>query len=160
MMFYHKVMRQKGASEMANSVDPVRKLRNIVRIKHDFLSINICWAPWEVLKPEPERRGFQHLPRGPADVNVSEKHVWSLLLHKNILSLENLGEVASRSSFFPVRIMVRKSTLPANVLEMMLPGQRLTSSWRHEITFAIMHITDDDVSFCDGPGILIHKTLH
>ena len=26
----------------------------------------------EVLKPDPERRGFEHLPRGPADVNVQE----------------------------------------------------------------------------------------
>ena len=28
-----------------------------------------------MLKPEPERRGFKPLPRGPADVNASEKHV-------------------------------------------------------------------------------------
>ena len=34
-----------------------------VGIKHDFLCINICWAPREVLKPEHERQGFQHLPR-------------------------------------------------------------------------------------------------
>ena len=53
-----------------------------IGIKHDFLRINICLAPTEMLKPEPERRGFQPLPRGPADVNVSEKHVWSLLLHR------------------------------------------------------------------------------
>ena len=65
-----------------------------------FWYINICLAPREVLKPEPERRAFQHSPRGPADVNVSEKHVWSLLLHKNILSLENFEQNASKSSFF------------------------------------------------------------
>ena len=47
----------------------------IIGIKHDFLCINICWALREVLKPEPERRGLQHLPRSPADVSVSEKHV-------------------------------------------------------------------------------------
>ena len=29
----------------------------------------------EMLKPEPERQGFQPLPRGPGDVYVSEKHV-------------------------------------------------------------------------------------
>ena len=46
-----------------------------IGIKHGFLCINICWAPREMLKPEPERRGFQPLPRGPADVNVSEKHI-------------------------------------------------------------------------------------
>ena len=45
-----------------------------IGIKHNFLCINICWAMKEVLKPEPERRGFQHFPRGPTDVNVSEKH--------------------------------------------------------------------------------------
>ena len=32
-------------------------------------------GPREVLKHEPERRGFQPLPRCPADVNVSEKRV-------------------------------------------------------------------------------------
>ena len=42
-----------------------------------------------VLKPEPERRGFQRPPRSLADVSVSENHVWSLLLHKVILSHEN-----------------------------------------------------------------------
>ena len=42
-----------------------------IGIKHDFLCINFCLAPREVLQPEPERRGFQHLLRGPADVNVS-----------------------------------------------------------------------------------------
>ena len=46
-----------------------------IGIKHGFLCINICWAPREMLKPEPERRGFQPLPRGPADVNVSGNHV-------------------------------------------------------------------------------------
>ena len=38
------------------------------------------------------------LPRGPVDVNVSENHVWSVLLHKNIFSTENCGENASKSS--------------------------------------------------------------
>ena len=44
-----------------------------IGIKHGFLCINICWAPREMLKPEPERRRLQPQPRGPADVNVSEK---------------------------------------------------------------------------------------
>ena len=35
---------------------------------------------------------LKHLPRGPADDNVSEKHVWSLLLHKHVLKLEYFGE--------------------------------------------------------------------
>ena len=46
-----------------------------------------------------------------------------LLLHKPILSLENFGEIASKSFFFPVPIMARKGTLPSNVLKTPLPGQ-------------------------------------
>ena len=38
-------------------------------------------------------------PRGLADVSVSENHIWSLLLHKVILSLEKFGINASKSSF-------------------------------------------------------------
>ena len=37
-----------------------------------FWYINICWAPREVLKRSPFRLGFQHLPRGPADVNAQK----------------------------------------------------------------------------------------
>ena len=44
-------------------------------INNKGLNMIICWAPREVLKPEPERQGFQHLPRVPADVNASKKHV-------------------------------------------------------------------------------------
>ena len=70
----------------------------IIGINHDFLCVNICWAPRKVLKPELERWGF------PADVNVSENHVCLLLLHRNILSLENILGNVSNSSFFPVLI--------------------------------------------------------
>ena len=97
-----------------------------IGIKHDFLCINICWAPREVLKPEPERRGFQHLPRGPADVNVSEKPVWSLLF--NFFFARKPWRNCFKKFFLPVPIMARKRTLLANVLRMPLSGQRLTSS--------------------------------
>ena len=30
--------------------------------------------------------------------------------------------------------------------------------WHHEIMFATVHVTDDDVSFCDGPAMLIRTT--
>ena len=40
-----------------------------------FYALTSAGPSREVLKPKPERPGFQHLPRGPADVNVSEKHV-------------------------------------------------------------------------------------
>ena len=61
-------------------------------------------GPQGRLKPEPEWRGFQHLPRGPADVIVSEKHVWSLLLYKNIRWSKCLEKV-----FFRVPIPARKA---------------------------------------------------
>ena len=55
---------------------------NNIEIKHSFSCINIHQVPWEVLKTEAEGRGFQHLPRDLANVNILKKHVWSLLLHK------------------------------------------------------------------------------
>ena len=54
-----------------------------------FPCISVCQVPREMLKTEAEgdienrsRLGFQHLPRGLANVDVLEKNVLSLLLHK------------------------------------------------------------------------------
>ena len=38
-----------------------------IGIKHVFSFINIRWVPREVLNTETEGRGFQHLPRDPAN---------------------------------------------------------------------------------------------
>ena len=112
-----------------------------IGIKHDFLSINICCAP---------RVPADVAPRDPADVNASEKPVWSLLLHNNVLKLEYFGEFASkRFIFFSVPIM---HDTCKRVLVKILSRGRLTSSWRQEITFAPVHITGDDVRFCDDLG--------
>ena len=46
-----------------------------IGIKHGFSCINVCQVPREVLKTEAEGRGFQHLPRDLANVNVSENNV-------------------------------------------------------------------------------------
>ena len=59
---------------------------------------------------------------------------------------------------FSVPILARKATLPRYVLKTPLPGQMLPSFWRQEITFLTVHVTDDDVRYCDGPGMLICKT--
>ena len=48
-------------------------------------------------------------------------------------------------------------TFAACVLKMPLPGQIPTSCWRHVFTFATMHVTDSDVTFCDGPGMVTIK---
>ena len=36
----------------------------------------------------------------------------------------------------------------------------VTALWRHEITFATVRVTDDDVSYCicNGPGMFMRKT--
>ena len=47
----------------------------IIGIKHGFSCINVCQVPREVLKTEAEGRGFQHLPRDLANVNVLENNV-------------------------------------------------------------------------------------
>ena len=38
-------------------------------------------------------------PRGLADVNISENHVWLLILHKVIFTLENLGKTLQKVHF-------------------------------------------------------------
>ena len=76
-----------------------------------------------------------------------------VLLHKNFWSLENN---ALESFFFPVPVTMWKGMFPVNVLKRPLPGQMI-SFWHYEITFATVHVTDD-VTFYDGPGMLIHKT--
>ena len=95
---------------------------------------------------------------GPADVDVSENYVLSLLLHKNIFSFENYWRKCFENFFFPVPTMVRKGTLPGNVLKMLSPGHILLTLWHHYFTLATMHITDADVAFCDGLGKLTFKT--
>ena len=68
----------------------------------------------------PRGRWWNPSPRGPAGVNVSEKHVWSLLLHKTFFSLKNVGEMDSKFLF-----TCTYSTLPANVLNMPLTSSLL-----------------------------------
>ena len=46
-----------------------------IRIKHAFPCINVCQVPREMLKTEAVGRGFQHLPRDLANVNVLENNV-------------------------------------------------------------------------------------
>ena len=54
--------------------------------------------------------------------------------------------------------MERKGTLPADVFKMPFPGQMIPSFSYHEVMFDTENITDDDVRFCDGPRMLMHKT--
>ena len=53
-----------------------------IGIKHVFPCINVCQVPREMLKTEAVGRGFPHLPRDLANVNVLENNDRSLLFHK------------------------------------------------------------------------------
>ena len=46
-----------------------------IGIKHGFPCINVCQVPREMMKTEAVGRGFQHLPRDLANVNVLENNV-------------------------------------------------------------------------------------
>ena len=46
-----------------------------IGIKHGFPCINVCQVPREMLKTAAVGRGFQHLPRDLANVNVLEINV-------------------------------------------------------------------------------------
>ena len=51
------------------------KIGKNIGIKHGFPCINVCQVPREMLKTEAVGRGFEHLPRDRANVNVLEIHV-------------------------------------------------------------------------------------
>ena len=70
---------------------------------------------------------------------------------KHFFFARKLWRNCFKKFFLPVPIMARKTMLPANVLKMLLPGQKTN-------VIATVHFTDDDVSFYDSPGMLIHKT--
>ena len=46
-----------------------------IGIKHGFSCIKVCPVSREMLKIEAVGRGFQHLPRDRANINVLENHV-------------------------------------------------------------------------------------
>ena len=81
----------------------------------------------EVLKLEPERQGFQHLPRGPADVNVSEKHGWLLLCRKTFFRLKTLEKLLQKVLFTCTYNGAEKH-ITYELLKTLRPGQRLMSS--------------------------------
>ena len=100
-----------------------------------FYALTSAGPRKEVLKPEPES-------------------IRKALFHKNISSLENFGELARKFFFFCTYNGAEKHVTS----ERFENAAYRAKARRHEITFAIVHVTDDYVSFCDGPRILIRKT--
>ena len=70
---------------------------------------------------------------------------------------ENFEENEPVNLYF-LRLKARgNGTFTVCVLKTPVPGQILTSCWRHVFTFAAVHATDADVTFYDGPGMHIVK---
>ena len=103
--------------------------------KHDFLCINICWVPREVLKPEPERRGFQHLPRGPADVNVSESRCDRYYCIKHFFRSKTLEILLQKVLF----------TCTYNGAEKHVTGERFENAASRAKTNVIRNINEEAV---------------
>ena len=53
--------------------------------------------------------------------------------------------------FYPVPIMARMKHVTCERFENAASGAKIN-------IIATVHVTDDDVSFCDGPGMIILKT--
>ena len=114
-----------------------------------FYALTFCWALREVLKPDLKGEGF-NTSRGAQRMLMYQKSMFDHYYCIKHFFHSKLWRNCFKKLFLPVPIIVRKSTLPANVLKMPLPGQRSTSSllctllwWRQ---------------FYDGPGMLIRKT--
>ena len=71
-----------------------------IRIEHDFLCINICWAPRGCWNPSRKARvSTSPGVGGGADVIVSEKDVWLLLLPKNFSRSKTLEKMPRKGLF-------------------------------------------------------------
>ena len=129
------------------------EMYTIIGIKHDFLYINICWAPREMLKPEPEKQGFQHLPmlmyqKSMFDRYYCIKHcvarkLWRKCFEKFFFSCTYNG---TKRHVTCERFENAASRAKTNIILM---------SRNYVCYYAC---SDDDISFCDGPRILIRKT--
>ena len=98
------------------------------------------------MKPEPERRGFHHLPRGPADVNMFDRY----FCIKTFFRSKTLEKLLQKVLF----------TCTYNAAEKHVTCERFENAASRAKTdvIATVHFTDDDVSFYDGSGMLIPKT--
>ena len=87
--------------------------------------------------------GFNVPGKGLADVSVSENHVWSLLSHKVILSLENFGKTL-RNAHFCIHegfVGFKKACSRAKPYVILTPLNYVHFYTRYSV---------DDVNFCDG----------
>ena len=81
MVKFTKMVHKKKKSKKKEIQDKLKRMHKmnsvsvIIGIKHGFPCINVCQVPREMLKTEAVGRGFQHLPRDLANVNILEINV-------------------------------------------------------------------------------------
>ena len=120
-----------------------------IGIKHDFLCINICWAPREVLKAKGS--GF-NTSRGTQQMLMYQNSMFDrYYCRKTFFSLEKTLEKLLQKFLF---------TCTYNGAEKHITCERFKNVASRAKTnlIATVHFTDDHISFYDGPGMLIHKT--
>ena len=123
-----------------------------IGIKHEFLCINICWAQREVLKPEPERRGFQHLPRIQQMLIYQEGMIYRYYCRKPFFSffVRKLWRKCFKKVLFTCTYIGAEKYVTCERFE--------NAAYRAKTNVIdILHFTDDDVSFYDGPESLFVK---
>ena len=118
---------------MASNSCVHRYLCKNIGIKHDFLCINICWALREVLKPESEMLMYQ------------KSMFDSYYCIKTFFRSKTLEKLLQKVLF--------SCTYNGEEKHVTCPSRAKTET----NVIATVHNTDD-VSFYDGPGMLIHKT--
>ena len=127
-------------------------LFGIIGIKHDFLCINICWAPREVLKPEASLKGKGfNTTWGAQQMLMYQKSMFDhyYCIKTCFFCLKTLEKLLQKVLF----------TCTYNGAEKHFTCKCFENTVSRTKTnvIATVQFTDDDISFYDVPGMLIRK---
>ena len=134
-VFVYRTYKNRG-----NFTHKATSLMNIIGIKHDFLCINICWARTEIGVENQSSLELQLLPRGSANDCALESHVWSLLLHKNMVQCRKTWKLKEICILCGYKY-TKKGTFTVFILKTLHPGQKSMSFWRHVFTCLLLLLT-------------------
>ena len=98
-----------------------------IGFRHDFLCINICWAPREVLKPSPFRLQFQHSLRAQQVLRYQKSMFDRYYCIKHFFRSKTLEKLLQKVLFTCTYNGAEKS-ITCECFENATPGQGLTSS--------------------------------
>ena len=103
---------------------------NTIGVKNEFLYINICWVPREVLKTLACNVKVSTPLEGPSRCKSIRKTCEIVISRATQTRWRKSFQKFCRS----LAMMPRNVTLSVCVLKKPLPGQMITSFWRHYIT--------------------------